>query len=227
MPVLLQRKPIYQQILDQILDRIKSDIYIPGSRLPTEAELMEEFQVSRNCIREAIKCLSAGGIAVSKPGKGTTLATSAKEMIIQKEMALDFSNYNSLSELIELRLIIEPEAAALAAQKAKPGQIIKLGRLLEELSIELEKKGYQVDPGLKSHNLIAEMTGNPYLIKVMNSIYEELYKSRMSLLNKNADYSKMVLEHQNIYQAIKDKDPERARNFMRIHIEHSREAYLR
>jgi len=223
----LQRRPIYQQVLDQIIDRIKRDIYLPGSRLPTEVELTEEFQVSRNCIREAIKCLAAGGMAESKPGKGTILAANAKEVILRKEMVLDFSNYNSLSDLIELRLILEPEAAALAAQKAKPDQIIKLGKLLEDIKREIELKGPYVDPGLKSHNLISEMTGNPYIIKITNSIHEELYKSRMLLLNKNIVDPERGLDHQNIFEAIKERDPARARNFMKLHIEHFRELYLR
>jgi GntR family transcriptional repressor for pyruvate dehydrogenase complex len=187
---------------------------------------MEEFQVSRNCIREAIKCLTAGGIAVSKPGKGTTLVEKAKEIVLRKELVLDFSDYNSLPELIELRLIIEPEAAALAAQRAKPDQIKTLGKLLQDLNRELELGGPYVDPGLKSHNLIAEMTGNPYIIKITRSIYEELHKSRLYLLNKNIVEPERSHDHQNLYEAIRDRNPEKARNFMRIHIEHYRELYL-
>lgn len=226
MKIKLQNKPIYEKLIEHLTDRIKSGVYQEGSRLPTEAELCKEFQVSRNCVREAIKCLSAGGLVVSSAGKGSFLAPDARKTLLKRGMILDFGNYSSLSELLELRLIIEPEAAALAAQKASPEQQKKLKVLLDNLKISFEQKENWVKPGLESHNLIAEMTGNAYLIKVLSFISEELHMSRTYLYKKYLLYDEMWQEHQNIYQAICDRDPERARNFMRIHIEHSREIYL-
>jgi len=213
-------------LIEHLTDRIKSEVYQEGSRLPTEADLSKEFQVSRNCVREAIKCLSAAGLVVSNAGKGSFLAPDARKTLLNRGMILDFGNYNSLSELLELRLIIEPEAAALAAQKANSEQLKKLKALLDSLKVRFEQKESWVEPGLKSHTLIAEMTCNAYLIKVMSFISEELHKSRSYLFNKHLLYDEMWQEHQNIYQTICDKDPERARHFMRIHIEHSRDIYL-
>lgn len=123
-------------------------------------------------------------------------------------------------------MIIEPECAALAAQKATSGQLKKLKELLDDLKIQCEQKESWVKAGLNSHHLIVDMTGNPYLMKTVNFIEDDLFKSRKYLFKKIILYVEMWQEHQNIYQAILEKDPERARNFMRIHIQHAAELYL-
>jgi GntR family transcriptional regulator, transcriptional repressor for pyruvate dehydrogenase complex len=222
-----QNEPIYKKLIDHLLERIKGGIYEEGSRFPTEYELSKEFEVSRNCVREAVKCLSAGGLVISKAGKGSILAANAKKMLINSNgMVLDFGNYNSLFDLLQLRLIIEPEAAAIAAVKANSKQLKELQDVLENFNDRFKRKKNWVEQAFNAHNLIVEMTGNRYLIKVMNFISEELKKSRSYLFNKNNLYAQASEEHHNIFLSISNNDAEKAKYYMRVHLEHAREIYL-
>lgn len=211
--------------METIVQRIKDGTYQPGSFLPTEQKFADEFHVSRNCIREAIKSLSTGGLVVSMPGKGSFLVPDAKEIVSRDSMIVDFGTDISFVELQELRLMVEPEAASIAAQRASPEQLDELERLLEDLKEKMNQKNSWEEVGLGFHHLIAKMTGNSILTKVMNSISEELYKSRKYL---SSEYlNQMWHEHLEIYQSIKQKDSERAKILMKLHIENSRDHYLR
>jgi GntR family transcriptional repressor for pyruvate dehydrogenase complex len=222
----LQRKPLYEQVVENLVLRIKDGTYKLGSRLPSEHEFAEEFQVGRNCIREAIKCLSAGGLVISKSGKGSFLTPHAREIITERNMVVDFSSYNSLIEILELRLIIEPEAAAMAAERASPKQITELDKIFVILKKQMDEKRIWEKTGLKFHNLVVKMTGNILLMKVMKSISAELSSSRKYMYKKIVERDQRWHEHREIYQSIYDRDSERAKNLMRRHLEKARELYL-
>lgn len=218
---MLTRKTLFEQVLEELVSRIKSGLYTPGELLPTEQELSQEFNVSRNCIRETIKCLNVGGLVYSRPGKGTYLTHDASKIVSDStNPIIDFGTLNSLSELTELRLLIEPEAAAMAAQRASKNQCKELKNILDQLKKDVLTSGYKMS-GLKFHNLVIKMTGNRYLQKVMNSIYKELYNSRNYFLDTNINKF-FCDEHQKIYEAIFDQDAELARSLMQEHLENIR-----
>ena len=223
---LLRRKLLYEQVVEEIVQRIKRGIYGSGDRLPTEKELVEELGVSRNSLREAMKCLITAGLVTSTSGKGTFLSANARDLVTREGLLIDLSTYESVSEIIELRCIVEPESAYLAAERATAEQMEELHDVLLHLRDRITRDQHWETTGLQFHNLIARMTGNRLLISVMDSISKELYKSREYI------YELIILqeteweEHRAIYQAIRDRDPEEARVCMKKHLETIR-SYLR
>ena len=222
---MIKRKPLYEQIVEELIARIKRGDYPPDSLLPSEKKLMEELQVSRNSLREAMKCLSAAGVVTSASGKGTFLAVDAVEKVSNSNTAVDLGDYNSVSEILEIRLIMEPATAALAAERASGHQIRSLKNLLNTLKDRIDGKSHWEEPGMAFHSLIAAMTGNNTLVRVLDSISESLYKSRQVLFRKFTLQEEVWEEHRLIYEAIRDRNVEGARSIMRIHIEHTRNMY--
>jgi GntR family transcriptional repressor for pyruvate dehydrogenase complex len=216
---LLTRKLLYEQVVEEIVQRIKTGTYKPEDRLPTEKELVEEFGVSRNSLREAMKCLAAAGVVSSTSGKGTFVAPNAPELLTRSGLIVDLSVYESVTEIIEFRYMIEPESAYLAAKKATVQQIDELHDILMSLRDRVIKREHWESTGFQFHNMIAKMTGNGILVSVMDSISQELYKSRAYI------YDKIILqdtdweEHKAIYDAVRGRKGEEARQCMKKHLE--------
>lgn len=223
---MLNRKKLYEQVLETIVSRIRSHEYQPGSLLPTENQLAEEFGVSKNCVREAIKCLAVGGIAVSRAGKGTFLVDEADKLIAEDTMVLDISKINSYSELMEIRLLIEPDAASFASKRHSQKQLQELAAIVEAMESTISSKS-NVDLGQEFHNSIMEMTGNRYIFKVIKSIAEELSHSRRYLLNEDSSvYDVYSIEHKKIFCAIAKRDAESAKHLMYLHLKHAKETFI-
>jgi GntR family transcriptional regulator, transcriptional repressor for pyruvate dehydrogenase complex len=222
---MINRKPLYEQIVQEMISRIKQGVYSPGTLLPPEKNLMEELHVSRNTLREAMKSLSAAGILTSSSGRGTVLSEDALEKVTGSNMEMDLRGFNSVSEILELRIIIEPETAALAASRASTGQIETLEEMLLTLKAMIDGEKHWEEPGMAFHSFIAKMTGNNCLLHVLDSISESLLKTRSILYWRNIHQRISWEEHRDIYEAIKARNSESARNLMRLHLEHTRELY--
>lgn len=222
---MLNRKALYEQVLDEIVNRIKSKEYLSGSLLPTEKQLADEFSVSRNCVREAIKCLAVGGLVVSKAGKGTFLVENAEKIVTEENMVINFKEIHSFSELMEIRLFIEPEAASLAAERHSRKQLQELEEILHILEKKMDSNGYE-EEGLSFHATIMEMTGNRYIQKIMESISQELISSRRYLSSVDISiYEVFFDEHKKMFQAIKRRDSKKAKELMLQHLTNVREVF--
>lgn len=222
---MLNRKALYEQVLDEIVQRIKNKEYPSGSLLPTEKQLSEEFSVSRNCVREAIKCLSVGGLVVSKAGRGTYLVENAEKIVTEDSMVINFKEIHSFSELMEIRLLIEPEAAALAARRHSKKQLQELEEILHILEKKIDSNGYE-EEGLSFHAMIVEMTANRYIQRIMESISKELMTSRQYLSSIDISiYEVFFDEHKKMYQAIERKDSKKAKELMLRHLTNVKEVF--
>lgn len=217
---MFNRKLLFEQIVEEIIRRINAGIYKPGARLPTEQELSAEFNVSRNSIREAIKCLELGKVLSGKPGKGIILSENALEIIRHKEINFEFRENTFLKDLVQVRLMIEPQAAEMAAEYAVDEQKKELEELLQRSSKEIidnyKKYGYSF------HRKIIEMTGNICLIEMMDAISKQLFlcRSYLDVLREHS-MEEMLAEHDDIYNTIKRGDSKKAKLLMEMHIKKS------
>ena len=105
---MLRRKLLYEQVCEELVKRIKKGIYKGGDQLPTEKVLVEELGVSRNSLREAMKCLATAGLVTSTSGKGSFITPDAPDLVTRDGLIIDLSVYESISEIIEMRCIVEP-----------------------------------------------------------------------------------------------------------------------
>lgn len=215
------RTSLYEEVIKQIVDMIKRGEWTPGERIPTENDLAKEFGVSRNCMREALKALANSGIVFSMPRRGTFLSPQALKNVYAME-TLWQGDYNaSFGELMETRLMIEPQMAYVAAERATDREIEDLGEMVEKAKDAFASGKSTLEFGFEFHRIIALATKNRILFKLVLSINRELKAERLTLLvvEDKEQLWRELLEHELIYNHIKSRQPEQARDVMRQHLE--------
>lgn len=212
---------LYRQVVDQISELIESGEYTAGSRLPPERELAERFNVSRPTIREAVIALEAVGRISVKTGSGMYVNAARSGSTI--------SGYISPFELIEARVLVEGEAAALAASMITPDQIKELEDVLQIMSQENSEEGLGPNcADRRFHSIIAKATNN----KMMASMIENLWDTQKSLGHINKAHQSICApdpevrlnEHRAIIEALARGDAQDARTSMRKHFARAIEA---
>jgi GntR family transcriptional regulator, transcriptional repressor for pyruvate dehydrogenase complex len=207
------------QVARMISDEILAGRFQVGDRLPTEHELAETFGVSRNVVREAIARLRFEGAVEPRQGSGVfVLGNQANAALrLDKEILRDKSLF---ANLFELRSILEVEAAGLAAARRGRKHLTAIGAALRRL-YDTQRTPQAVDADLEFHRAIARASDNVYVAIFVNFISEHV---RASIAKANERVDASTREHINkeehgaIYEAIKAKDIECARESMRRHI---------
>lgn len=208
-------KRLYRQVADKILIMIESGEYPAGSRLPAERELAEKFGVSRPTIREAVIALEAKGRVAVKTGSGVYVLEPKVEIEGLGQSVSPF-------ELIESRVFIEGEAAALAAALITEDQLADLKSALDEMAME----NNQDDPAStvadrKFHAVISEATNNRVLSLLIAQLWDVQERLDNIRLAHQAvcmqDTQRRLAEHKAIYDALAKGDSSSARSAMRSH----------
>src|ERR671926_1168235 len=127
----VKRSRIYEHIVDQIHALIREGRWEPGDQIPPERELAERFRVSRTSVREALRALEMQGIIESRQGGGTFVRSADTEALVPPLAAAILRGQRELAEVLEVRELIEPAIAALAAARATPEHTAELESLLE------------------------------------------------------------------------------------------------
>jgi len=205
---------LYRQVVEQVLKLIESGEYAVGSRLPPERELAERFNVSRPTVREAIIALEAIGRIAVKTGSGMYVTANTNV----SGPGGDISPF----ELLEARVLVEGEAAALAASMITQEQIEALEQALEKMAQENEFAGLGRDCADRQfHSIIAEATHNTMLRKMIENLWDtqealdHIRKAHESVCRPNPEIR--LSEHQAIVDALAKHDANAARTAMRKH----------
>lgn len=208
------RKRLYRQIVDRILQSIDAGEFPVGSRLPPERELSDRFAVSRPTVREAMIALEAMGRVEVK--------TSSGVYVLEWKEIKGVEGNVSPFELLETRVIVEGEAAALAASMITDDQLQSLKLALDEMAQENEAGNTESDVAdRKFHAIIAAATCN----RVLSSMIENLWDVQEGLYHIKVAHQTVCMvdglarlnEHQAIYAALARRDPQAARTAMRDH----------
>jgi len=206
---------LYQKVAESIATAIAEGRYAPGSKLPAERELSEEFAVSRPTIREAMIALEIRGLVGARKGSGIYVTATPPELTSTPE--LDVGAF----ELIEARTMFEGEATALAATAIDAQQLEGLRKLL----VEMEQAGETsaaVDVDKQFHLAIAKATGNSLVISVVEMLWTIREQSplcvHMFAKARRKGVTPRVNEHQLIVDALAAHDPQAARDAMRSHL---------
>jgi GntR family transcriptional repressor for pyruvate dehydrogenase complex len=215
-------------LVDALGDRIRDGRLAAGQKLPTEAAIMEEFGVSRTVVREAISKLQASGLVATRHGVGTFvvgLGDAAPFRIPPEQLG----TLRDVIAVLELRIGVETEAAALAAQRRTPEKQAAKRAALAAFVLALEEGRDAVGPDFQFHLEIARATQNRHFAELMNSLGAQIIpRARLQtaepLTPERRDYLRRVNgEHDSILDAISAQDPEAARAAMRTHLANSRE----
>jgi DNA-binding FadR family transcriptional regulator len=218
-----QNTPLYEKLV-KILETKIIDGYIQiGDKLPTENELAETYKVSRTVIREAMKALKERGWVETRVAKGTFVTDKlAKGVGDSFDVVVRMNPENGFDHLIEVREMIEPEIAALAAMRVTDEQIQKL-----QAEIDLMEAADNNPDGIEKfsnadynfHIILAETTGNPLILMILNPVVKLMrVQQRYHVYRVEGGLQKSQQNHRLIMAAIKSHDPDAARRYMRQHI---------
>lgn len=209
LPLLISGK-LKEMILEQNLQ--------PGDRLPSESELAGMFGVGRSTVREAVKLLIADNIVEIHRGKGTFLTESPG--LKDDPLGLHFANQNRLLQnLMESRLLIEPQIAELAARRATEQNLYRLSRAIEEMeSAESRNPPEYPVRDVDFHTAVAECTQNDVLQRILPLICDSIQQGYFETINVPGTHRRAIEAHIRIFEAIRDKNPAAAAEQTRQHI---------
>ncbi|MFZ4453712.1 FadR/GntR family transcriptional regulator [Salibacterium aidingense] len=213
----LSRTPVVEEALQVLKQKIIT--MNPEERLPPENQLVNDLGVSRQTIREVLITLQAEGYIQIRRGKGAYVMD--KEDFDRKKFFEWFQNNRfKIQELIEVRLAIEPFVARLAANKMTEEEIYNLEKLYSQFLNELEKKDAEkiVLADEAFHEAILESSRNDGLRFIYNSFIPRLHEYRSRALSPPANPNLAIKAHQNILDALKNRDDQKAYNAMTKHI---------
>jgi GntR family transcriptional repressor for pyruvate dehydrogenase complex len=200
---------LYEQIVQQIEESVLNGTLKPGDQLPAERELAQRLGVSRTAVREAVKTLREKGLVEAYSGRGTFITDGTSQAARQSfDLMVKLGQQEGSPHLAELRLILEPGIAALAAVRAEDDDLTAM----REAVAVMDRA--QRDP---------EAAANPLILSLIDSIVGLLREQRIKIFNVEGGPQRGQIHHKRILAAMERKDPETARAAMRSHLEQVRE----
>lgn len=215
-------RPLYEQLVERIESQIISGELGVGDQLPTEKELVSSYQVSRTVVREAMKALKEKGWVDTLVGKGTFVIDNVSRGIdVSFDLALRKAAGGSFGYLIEVREMIEPEIASLAAMRASDEQIAKVRDCVKMMQESLDKADYEtfLKGDLAFHVQIAEATGNPLILMILYPVVKLMrVQQEYHVHHVTMGGQRSQVYHKLIIAALEKHDPVEARKCMQEHI---------
>ncbi|MDO9408880.1 FadR/GntR family transcriptional regulator [Patulibacter sp.] len=205
-----------QRIVGEITDRGLE----PGTPLPSERDMLEEYAVARGTLRESLRFLEmqgvltirtgpGGGPVVSRPGSRHLASTIA--MMLQLEQV-------AFRSIVEARVVLEPELARRAATNATPEQLEALRASSERMRERIADPDVFIEENDTFHGLIAEAAGNPVFSMIITSLTWICDGTPLGVEYSEAARVAVSKEHARILRAVEAGDPERAGAAMAVHI---------
>ena len=218
----MTKAKLSQVISRELAKAIESGKYPPGSKLPTEMELAAQFGVSRIPIREALSVLRAAGVITSRQGGGSFVEEKIGSNILNN-LKIDHEDAELIKHLFEMRKIMEPEAAFLAAQRRTPEHLERMWEALRRLEEGLaDQNKLTKEADMEFHRSMFLATQNPVMIQAMENL-SSLYERALSItLQPNVGLigkqKAVYKEHLDIFTAIEMEEPELAKIQCTIHL---------
>lgn len=220
------------EIVASLSQDIREGRLQPGDKLPTESALVERFEVSRTVVREAISRLQASGLVDTRHGIGT-FVIEPRESGTFRIAPEEFATAADVIELLELRISLESEAAFLAAQRRSPQNLAAMVQALDAFRASIQQDSDAVPSDFQFHLELARATGNRHFADLMTYLGTMIIpRTRLQTAPRTPQGRLSYLqrvhgEHERIYEAVRDRDAEAARDAMRQHLGNSRERLRR
>ncbi len=218
----IKPKRISDQVFDQLRELIFRGEFKAGEKILTERELAEAFGVSRTSVRDAINKLVVMGLLEQRQGQGTFVRSpESRENSILATMVE--SQDASITDLLEVRMGLECNAAAMAASKAVEKDLQFMEKSIEEMQKEVKSGRLGTEADVSFHMAIAYATKNPLQVFIMKNFYDFLFTgikvNLEGLYQVPGNIDTILDQHRAIYQAIREHNPEAANRAMKRHID--------
>ncbi len=216
-----KQNSLVKTLADRLRRRIQSERLVDGDFFTTELQLVEEYQVSRSIVREAVSRLCAFGMLEGRKRKGLIVRRPDPVKLLSESLPSLAASQRDFDELSRLRYVIEIGAIELAVTCATDEQIEQLATLASQFESAVRNDVGNAQEGeleLAFHGLILQMTGSP-LIAGLQQVLSEFFaasKAEDAIQAERSD-ERVVWQHHEIVSAIRDRDVDRARSLMRAH----------
>ena len=211
----VNRVSLAEQAADVLLDRIRSGEWALGGKLPGENTLAPQLGVGRSTVREAIRQLSGRGVLTTRQGAGVFVASL--DIVEEWDTVLRRAG---ILDVIEGRMAIESEAAALAAERRSPQELRAIRRALAQRAGH-ERREDLVDADMGFHRSVVASAHNPLLLEMFDRFVPRLRESMIEMLRMRRAFDAVDDHeaHARLVEAIADKDPSEARKLSRGHLD--------
>ena len=213
---------LHDDVVLQILRQISLGILRPGASLPTEPILAQQFGVSRTVIREAMRVLVSKGLLTVKHGSGMRVQPPQNwaylDPIILFEQVRAGRDVNILDELIEVRRLLEPEAAGLAAERRTSEDIAALRDQLASMAAFLDQPDPYTRVDIEFHTRLLAASQNRLLREALRPIAHALTAGRLLSIGQPGAAEQSLRGHEEIFAAVERQDGDAARAGMRRHV---------
>ena len=210
---------LYEKIVEQIEERITSGDLKPGDKLPPERELTKQFGVSRTAVREAMKALTQKGLVEIQPGRGTFVTDGTTQAMRRSiGLMLKIGLEEGTRYLVEVRNILEPEIAALAASRAKSEQILAMQEAVKCMDESFEDVDAFIEADMDFHLALAEGTQNTIILTLVDTLVDLLRELRERIAMVPGGMQRAQAHHKEILEAVARHDSAAARDAMNEHM---------
>jgi GntR family transcriptional regulator, transcriptional repressor for pyruvate dehydrogenase complex len=219
----IRPRKIYEEVADQIKKMILSKQLKSGEKLASIEELAESFQVGRAAVREALSALQAMGLVEMRQGEGTFVSQYDPSRLVQNLSITQFMNKQDLIELLEVRKIIDVGSVSLAAMRWEGQDLIPIQEALQQMREAIGDKELGEAADLAFHLSIAKAAHNKMLLGLMDMISGTMMESmretrQLYIYGEESSAERLLAEHEKIYEAIANRQPEEAEKSMIEHL---------
>src|SRR5262252_4722619 len=216
---LVRTSRLYEQIVQQIEESIVKGDLKPGDQLPAERDLAQKFGVSRTAVREAVKALREKGLVEAYSGRGTFITDGTTQAVRQSlDLMVKIGHPDGSTHLAEVRAILEPEIAALAAQRIQESELTTMREAVAVMDRAGQDPDAYIEADLDFHLALAEGAANPLILSLLDSIVGLLREQRLRIFRVPGGADRGQFHHKRILEAVEKHDPEKARDAMRAHL---------
>lgn len=221
----IKRTKLREDVATHMIERIRSQQWGVGMKLPSEPELAEQYEVSRATIRSAIKSLQLSGVLRTRSGSGTYVADSACLVLETRELASVMADPQNLSSLVQARFVLEPQLTALAAKNATKDEVAQLFEILHVMEQNTDRHSLMTH-GYRFHQAVAEFSHNQVLFSFFQSAASQLRGLRVLDSLTLQLFVEGISEHRAIAVAIAQGNDVLAKQLMCNHLKKSYGQYL-
>jgi GntR family transcriptional repressor for pyruvate dehydrogenase complex len=214
----IKRRRLHEDIVQQFHGLIRQGKLKHGERLPSERDLAERFKVSRSSVREAIRSLELQGLVVSRRGSGTFINTENLDSVVALVATVLNTDGDNLTDIFEMRHLLEPPIAALAAHRATGEEVERLRQILKEQRAQIDAGETGVESDTAFHFALASATHNSALVKVVSAVEDILQRSRDRSLQEPGRPQRSLSSHSEILAMIEAGDAQGAQRAMEHHL---------
>ncbi|MFW6116624.1 MAG: FadR/GntR family transcriptional regulator [bacterium] len=214
----VERQRLYESIVDQMHQLIMDGTWQPGEQLPSERELVEMLSVGRASVREALRILEALGYIAIRPGDGSYVSKNVNINSRLHKLSHLIRGEEYITDLMEVRELIESQIAFIAAESASAQDIASLEAILDKQASAIDAGEDGVEQNIEFHVRLTQATGNQVLLELQQIFFQLSHKAITEFFRVPGRRHESLRQHRAIIEALYEHDSQRAHHLMLQHL---------